>query len=196
MSALSDAAAARAFISKLSTLCETLRTLPCLTIAQIHGLCLGGGLELAACADFRYATAASSFSMPETKYGIPSVIHARLLPDLIGWQRAREMVYLARFYGASEMRDWGLIDRLCAGEEELEAEVMAFVKEVARNGPRTMRVQKALVRTWAEQPLTTGIEAGVESFASMFAHGAEEPRFYMKEFRERKIQKGKSGNNS
>ncbi|KAK5051624.1 hypothetical protein LTR84_003276 [Exophiala bonariae] len=196
MSALQDASAARTFISNLATLCETFRTLPCLTVAQIHGLCLGGGLELAACADFRYATAASSFSMPETKYGIPSVIHARLLPDLIGWQRAREMVYLARFYGASEMREWGLVDRLCADEEELESQVHGLVREVARHGVRAMRVQKELVRVWGEEDLKTGIERGVESFATMFRDGAQEPRLYMKEFTGRKKLKEAGGKGS
>lgn len=189
MAALSDAASAARFISNLSTLCESLRTLPCLTVAQIHGLCLGGGLELAACADFRFATAPSSFSMPETKYGIPSVIHARLLPNLIGWQRAREMVYLARFYGAREMREWGLVDKLCADEAELEREVAKFVSEVARNGVQTMRVQKELLRVWEEKDLKTGIESGVESFARMFENGAPEPRHYMREFTERKMNK-------
>jgi enoyl-CoA hydratase len=195
MASLSDTNSAAKFISNLAKLCESLRTLPCLTLAQIHGLCLGGGLELAACADFRYATAASSFSMPETKYGIPSVIHARLLPNLVGWQRAREMVYLARFYGASEMRDWGLIDKMCADEAELEAQVSGFVHEVARHGVQTMRAQKALVRVWEEEDFRTGVESGVESFARMFDHGASEPRRFMREFTERKKRKQGGGGN-
>ncbi|KEF56961.1 uncharacterized protein A1O9_07151 [Exophiala aquamarina CBS 119918] len=191
MSSLSSASSAREFISRLSQLCDAFRTLPCLTLAQIHGLCMGGGLELAACADFRYATAGSSFSMPETKYGIPSVIHARLLPNLVGWQRAREMVYLAKVYGAEEMREWGLVDVMCADEARLEDEVKGFVERVARHGVKTMRVQKELVRVWEERDLRAGVDAGVESFARMFEDGAHEPRRFMREFTERRREKAK-----
>lgn len=41
--------------------------------------------------------------MPETRYGIPSVIEARLLANIIGWQKTKEMVYFAKFYDADEM---------------------------------------------------------------------------------------------
>jgi len=193
MASLASASAARDFIVRLSALCDSFRNLPCLTLAQIHGLCMGGGLELAACADFRYATASSSFSMPETKYGIPSVIHARLLPHLVGWQRAREMVYLAKVYGAEEMREWGLVDALCADEARLEDEVMGFVERVARHGVRTMRAQKELVRVWEEREFRLGVDAGVESFAAMFEDAAPEPRRFMKEFTERRMKKRKGG---
>ena len=128
--------------------------------------------------------------MPETKYGIPSVIHARVLANIVGWQRAKRLVYLAEVYDAETMGEWGLVDTVCADEEHLEREAAALVARVAGFGVRTMRVQKELVREWEENGFNEGIEAGVDSFARMWEDGGTEPREYMKQFTERKKSAG------
>lgn len=137
---------AKAFFSQLHETCQAIRDLPVVTIPQIDGLCLGGGLELAAACDFRYATRRSSFSMPETKYGISSVIEARLLANIIGWQKTKEMVYFAKFYDAEEMERWGLMDRCCETLEALERVVAESVTSITSFGPQTMREQKRLIK--------------------------------------------------
>ncbi|UNI19441.1 hypothetical protein JDV02_005625 [Purpureocillium takamizusanense] len=177
---------AKAFITALHRACQAVRHLPVPSIARIHGLCLGGGLELAAACDFRYATRASTFGMPEARYGVPSVVEARLLANIVGWQRAKEMVYFARIYGAPEMERWGLVDGCCATVEELDGVVAGAVAGITALGPGAVREQKRLVRIWEESDLGTGIEAGVDSFARMFSDGGEEPARYMKAFTERK----------
>lgn len=187
MAVLNNYDDAKAFISQLHEACQTMRDLPVVTIAQIHGLCLGGALELAASCDFRYATRTSTFSMPETKYGIPSVIEARLLANIVGWQKAKEMVYFAKFYDGEKMEKWGLVDESCGDVKELEKKVSEVVGLVASYGPETMRSQKKLVRLWEEKDLITGVEAGVDSYASMFKDGGSEPATYMKVFTDRKL---------
>jgi enoyl-CoA hydratase/carnithine racemase len=177
---------AKAFISWLHEACQAMRDLPVVTIAQIHGLCLGAALELAASCDFRYATRTSTFSMPETKYGIPSVIEARLLANIVGWQKAKEMVYFAKFYDGEQMEKWGLVDESCEDVEELEKKVSEMAGLVAAYGPETMRSQKRLVRLWEEKDLVTGVEAGIDSYASMFKDGGSESSSYMKQFTDRK----------
>lgn len=177
---------AKAFISQLHDALQAIRDLPVVVIAQIDGLCLGGGLELAAACDFRYATRQSSFSMPETKYGIPSVIEARLLANIIGWQKTKEMVYFAKFYDAEEAERWGLVDRCCETLEALEEVVAESVASITSFGPQTMREQKRLVKIWEEENLVTAVEAGVDSYARMFRDGGSEPGYYMKAFTERK----------
>src|SRR6201987_3076688 len=84
-----DQKSAEAFISRLRDLCEAVRAFPAPVIARLPGWCLGGGLEVAAACDFRIAAHDAKFGMPEVRVGIPSVIHAALLPRLIGWGRAR-----------------------------------------------------------------------------------------------------------
>lgn len=176
----------RKFITELHEACQAMRDVPVVTIAQIDGLCLGGGLELASACDFRYATLRSTFSMPETKYGIPSVIEARLLANIIGWQKTKEMVYFAKFYDAEEVQRWGLIDKCCKDAENLEQAVTEAVQKITSFGPKTIREQKRLVKIWEETDLKAGVEAGIDSYARMFEDGGSEPSYYMKLFTERK----------
>jgi enoyl-CoA hydratase len=177
---------ATAFISRLHDACQAVRELPVVTIAQIHGLCLGGALELAAACDFRYATRTSTFSMPETKYGIPSVIEARLLANIVGWQKTKELIYFAKFYDGKQMEEWGLVDESCGDVKDLEQKVSGVAGLVASYGPEAMKQQKKLVRVWEEKDLVTGVEAGIDSYASMFKDGGSEPAKYMKVFTDRK----------
>ena len=82
--------------------------MPVPVIARIQGYAFGGGLELAAACDVRIAADAAVFGMPEVKLGIPSVIEAALLPTLVGWGRAREMMYLGENFTAAKLcnGDW------------------------------------------------------------------------------------------
>ena len=105
---------ARAFITRVHKVCEAMRTLPVPVIARINGYCLGAGLELAASADLRIAANNAVFGMPEVRVGLPSVIEAALLPRLVGWGKAREIVYLARNYSASDALAMGLVERVAA----------------------------------------------------------------------------------
>jgi enoyl-CoA hydratase len=91
-----DQASAEKFITGLRDLCEAARAFPAPVIARMPGWCLGGGLEFAAACDFRIAAADAHFGMPEVRIGLPSVIHAALLPRLIGWGRARWLVMTRR----------------------------------------------------------------------------------------------------
>ena len=69
--------------------CDAFRRLPVPVIARIDGYALGAGLELAAACDLRVASERAMFGMPEVRIGIPSVVEAALLPQLIGHGRAR-----------------------------------------------------------------------------------------------------------
>ena len=106
MAGIENAAAAKAFIMRLHRCCDAIRDLPVPVIARIHGYCFGGGLELAAACDVRIASEAATFGMQEVKIGIPSVIEAALLPPLVGWGRAREILLLGETFTAA-MRSHG-----------------------------------------------------------------------------------------
>src|SRR3982074_3538653 len=90
-----DQASAEKFITGLRDLCEAARVFPAPVIARMPGWGLGGGLEFRAACDFRIAAHDARFGMPEVKVGIPSVIHAALLPRLIGWGRVRWLLMTA-----------------------------------------------------------------------------------------------------
>src|SRR2546423_8318050 len=90
-----DQKSAEAFITRLRDLCEAVRRFPAPVIARLPGWCLGGGLEVSAACDFRIAAHEARFGMPEVKVVIPSVIHAPLLPRLIGGGDAPRLVMKA-----------------------------------------------------------------------------------------------------
>ena len=77
-------ATAETFITGLRRLCDALRHFPAPVIARMPGWSLGGGLEVALACDIRIASDDAHFGMPEIKVGIPSVIHAALMPRRIG----------------------------------------------------------------------------------------------------------------
>ena len=126
-----DQKSAEAFITRLRDLCEAVRSFPAPVIARMPGWCLGGGLEVAAACDFRIAAHDAKFGMPEVRVGIPSVIHAALLPRLIGWGRARWLVMTAENIDAPTALSWGLVD-VVAPQGGLDAAVEHTVQQLGR----------------------------------------------------------------
>src|SRR5215831_869620 len=163
MAALADPSAARAFITRLHRCCEALRDLPVPTIARINGYTFGGAMEIAAACDVRVAVDTAVFGMPEVRLGIPSVIEAALLPQLIGWGRTRELLLFGENFSAAEALEWGFVERL-APANELDAVVERWLQQLARCTPKAVRAQKRLIRTWEDLPLRDAIQAGIDAF--------------------------------
>src|SRR5215475_13244290 len=178
-----DQASAEAFITRLAKLCEAVRAFPAPVVARMPGWCLGGGLEVAAACDMRIAAHDARFGMPEVRVGIPSVIHAALLPRLIGWGRARWLVMTAENIDAATALAWGLVDKVAAAGE-LDAAVEHTVKALLECGPEALRAQKALLRQWEELPLKESIDLSIGVFGKSFLTG--EPQRLMQGFLDRK----------
>jgi len=178
-----DQTSAEVFISRLRDLCEAVRAFPAPVIARIPGWCLGGGLEVAAACDFRIAADDARFGMPEVRVGIPSVIHAALLPRLIGWGRARWLVMTAENIDAPTALAWGLVDAV-AEPGGLDAAVEHTVGSLLACGPEALRAQKALLRQWEELPLTESVNLSVGVFGRSFL--SDEPKRLMQGFIDRK----------
>lgn len=174
-----DQASAEKFITGLRDLCEAVRQFPAPVIARLRGWCLGGGLEFAAACDLRIASPDAKFAMPEVKVGIPSVIHAALLPRLIGWGRARWLILTAATVDAPTALNWGLVDQV-APEADLDSAIETVAKAVAECGPEAMRNQKALLRQWEELPLTESVNLSIGVFGKSFLTG--EPQRHMQAF--------------
>jgi len=178
-----DQKSAEAFITRLRDLCEAIRKFSAPVIARIPGWCLGGGLEVAAACDFRIAAHDAKFGMPEVKVGIPSVIHAALLPRLVGWGRARWLVMTAETIDAPTALAWGLVD-MVAPPGGLDAAVEHTVIALLKCGPEALRSQKALLRQWQELPLTESVNLSIGVFGRSFL--TDEPKRLMQGFIDRK----------
>lgn len=116
------------------------------TIAAVHGFALGGGLELAMGADFRYLADDSRVGQPEILLGlIPGAGGTQRLPRLVGYQKAKEMVMSGRQVGASEALGLGLADKVAADDELLEL-AMEDAASWASRAPLALAEAKRLFR--------------------------------------------------
>ncbi len=179
MAKIKSATQARAFITRLHQCCDAIRDLPVPVIARIPGYCFGGGLEIAAACDIRIASETATFGMQEVKIGIPSVIEAALLPTLVGWGRAREIMYLGEIFTAAEALEWGLVEHVVPAAA-LDAAVEAWLGKLLTSKPRAVRLQKRLIRQWEDLPLRAAVQAGVATFAA--AYRTDEPAVAMRKF--------------
>lgn len=94
------------------------------TIAAVHGYALGGGLELAMGADFRYLSDDASVGQPEIKLGIiPGAGGTQRLPRIVGFQKAKELNYSGRHIGAAEALAIGLADKVFPVDHLLPAAI-------------------------------------------------------------------------
>lgn len=108
----------RAFLDELASMIQQLATLPCLTLAAIDGVALGGGMEVALACDLRVCSERSTFALPEVRLGIiPGAGGTQRLPRLIGLARAKELILLGRRVSAHEALDYGLVSRVAHPEE-------------------------------------------------------------------------------
>ncbi|WP_179283282.1 enoyl-CoA hydratase [Bordetella genomosp. 9] len=180
-----DQAGAIEYIDRLRLLCDGVRLLPMPVIARIPGWCLGGGMELALACDLRIASDAARMGMPEVKVGVPSIIHAALLPRLIGKARASWMLLTGEVADAQEALAWGLLDRVVPAAA-LDGEVDRIAGMLADLGPRVLAQQKRLLREWEDEPLESSIRNGVLEFGAAFGTG--EPGRYMRGFLEEKAR--------
>jgi enoyl-CoA hydratase/carnithine racemase len=178
-----DQASAERFITGLGDLCETIRLVPIPVIARIPGWCLGGGLEVAAACDFRIATEDARFAMPEVRVGIPSVIHAALLPRLIGWSRTRWLLMTGDTIDAPTALGWGLIDKI-APPGGLDDAIEALVGSLLAGAPQALRAQKALLTAWHDMPLGESVAHSIKVFGQSYLTG--EPQKLMGAFLARK----------
>jgi enoyl-CoA hydratase/carnithine racemase len=152
-------------------------------IARINGDCFGSGMELAACADLRVAADHARFGMPETRFGIPSGMEASVLPKLVGWGKAVELVLTGDHIDAREAYRIGYLQKLVTARE-LDAAVEQWIDSLQACGPRALRIQKRLVIDWDRMSTTDAARAGIQAFVD--AYRTDEPRRLMLAFLERR----------
>ena len=139
-----DQHAAREGILQAQNLFARLEDLRCPTVANIHGFCLGGGLELALACDYRVAldTDSTRIGFPEIQLGIfPGFGGTARSIRLLGGRKALEVILSARMLRARAARTVGLIDQVVSEHSSLRwAARKAIVKN--RSGHRVSKLEK------------------------------------------------------
>jgi enoyl-CoA hydratase len=181
--AVLDPASGHAFITLLHGACAAIRACPVPVIARMQGYTLGAGLEIAASCDLRIAGAGAKFGMPEVRIGIPSVIEAALLPQLIGWGRTRRLLLTGETIDAAQALAWGLVEQVVP-DDALDAAVARVLADILACGSNAVRLQKRLIGEWEQLTPNAAIERGIDCFAE--AWQSDEPRERMRAFLEAK----------
>ena len=124
-------------------------------VAQIHGICVGGGLEIAALCDLRICGASSRFGAPIKNLGLV-MAYAEMAPlvRLVGASVALEILLEGRIFDAAEAKEKGLVTRVVA-DDQVEAEARATAERIAEGAPLVARWHKKFARRLAEgRPLS------------------------------------------
>jgi enoyl-CoA hydratase/carnithine racemase len=157
---------------------ETLETFGAPVIAAIDGYCLGGGLEIALAADFRFATEEALLGQPEIDVGlIPGSGGTQRLTKMLGPSTAKELCMTGRKLPASEAQELGIVDRVY-DSEAFEEEVDAFAQTLAEKPPLAIRGIKDAVNRAQETTLSEGRRYERRLFQTLlktddFANGVE-----------------------
>ena len=138
-------------------------------IVAINGFALGGGMELALAGDILLASEKSLFGLPEVTLGIhPGFGGTQRLPWLVGPQRAKELIFTARRFDATEAKNLGLVLEVLPAAE-LMPRAMSLASQIAQHAPIALGLAKASVNAVRGTDLDTGLRYELEAVAQCFA---------------------------
>ncbi len=127
-------------------------------LAAIHGACVGGGLDLVAAADLRYASADAHFSIKEIDLGmVADVGTLQRLPKLVAPGLVREWAYTGRRIPAAEAGACGLVNRVFDTPEALEAGVLEVARAIAAKSPLSIRGTKEMLNHARDHSVADGL---------------------------------------
>jgi enoyl-CoA hydratase/3-hydroxyacyl-CoA dehydrogenase len=138
---------------------------PLPVVAAIDGFCLGGGMELATCADLRIASRRSSFGQPEHNLGlIPGWGGTQRLRHLVGESRAKQIVLTADRFDAETMADYGFVNEV-VDDDALDDRATELARDLAAGPPVAQAFTKRAMLRGRDD-----VEAGLETEAQAFGH--------------------------
>ena len=138
------------------------------TVAAVHGYALGGGLELALGADFRFLAEDALVGQPEILLGlIPGAGGTQRLARVVGFQRAKDLVFTGRQVGAQEALQMNLADRVYPADRLLEESLRA-AQEMATWPTRAITAAKRAIAGGWGRPLQEGLGLEAEQFDVSF----------------------------
>ncbi len=177
---------ARAYGQVMQRTIEALEACRHPLVALIQGICVGGGLEIAALCDLRICGESSRFGVPINRLGlVMGYPEVRGLRALVGPAVAAEILLEGRVFGAREAREKGLVTRIVP-DTEVETEAYAAARRIAEGAPLAARWHKKFLRRLADpRPLTEAeLEEsyacfGTEDFRTGYSAflAKEKPRF-------------------
>jgi enoyl-CoA hydratase/carnithine racemase len=137
-------------------------------IAAVTGYALGGGYELALCADFRILGTNAKIGQPEIQLGvIPGAGGTQRLARLVGPAKAKDLVFTGRHVAATEALEMGLADAVVP-DDEVYATAVAMARKFAAGPPLALAAAKRAIDEGLDGDLDTGLELESRLFAELF----------------------------
>jgi enoyl-CoA hydratase/carnithine racemase len=138
-------------------------------IAAVEGFALGGGLELALCADIIIAGEGAKLGLPEVKVGIlPGGGGTQKLARLVGRHRAMLLIMTGRMFGAAEALSMGVVSEVAPTGQAL-ARAIDVAREIAAMPPISIMQIKEIVNAGVNAPLETALMLERKAFQLQFA---------------------------
>ncbi len=151
-------------------------------IAAVTGYALGGGYELALCADFRVLGASAKIGQPEILLGvIPGAGGTQRLARLVGPAKAKDLIFTGRHGGAEEALEIGMADAVVP-DDEVYSTCVAMARKFAAGPPLALAAAKKAIDEGLELPIDEGLALESRLFAEMF--GTEDQKTGMSSFLE------------
>ena len=137
---------------------------PIPVIAAVNGAAYGGGCEIAAAADFVYASTDARFALTEVTLGImPGAGGTQNLARAVGERRAKELILSGLPFSAAEAEAWGLVNRVVAPEQLMQA-TLDIAGRIAGNGPIAVRQAKQAIHRGLQMSLADGVAFEIEAY--------------------------------
>jgi enoyl-CoA hydratase/carnithine racemase len=114
------------------------------TIARLHGFCLGGGLVLALCCDFRIASEKTVFALPEIKMGLAVLMGTQRITRTAGMAATKELILLGKRINAQSAHAYGLVHQIVPADQ-LDAAVNALADKFLKLPPRSTAIAKRII---------------------------------------------------
>ncbi len=137
---------------------DTLRQSTKPVVAAVNGLCQGGGLQIALCADMAVVSERATFRVPELYRGIADTYYSQMLARLIGPVRTRDLMFTGRTLSAQEALDWGMVARVVPHDDLPDA-----AREVLAQCCRTAPGARAVVKSSLDNYLGLYDRIGMQS---------------------------------
>lgn len=164
----------------LQTALSAVSGIPKPVVAAVNGYALGGGCELALCADYRIAAEDATLGQPEILLGIiPGAGGTQRLSRLVGPSKAKDIIFTGRFVPAEEALRIGLVDRVVPAAD-VYTEAVAWASKFSNAAALALRAAKEAIDTGLGVDLTTGLEIERQQFAALF--GTEDRGIGMRSF--------------
>ena len=157
LAALPPGDAPRLLQASLATF-RALSELPFPSVAAVHGLAVGGGLELLLACDLRVADDSAKFGAPEVSFGLmPAYGGTQRLARLVGLAKAKELIFTGSLLPATEALRIGLVNKVVGGGQELRA-ARDLAHTIGQRAPKAVRAAKRAIGLGADLTLAEGLE--------------------------------------